>query len=54
MVEVEIKSRGLNERTLFVLVDAATGYRMRNAIYRATAGISDEVASKDLVVSQFE
>ncbi len=48
MVEVEVKKRGLNERTLFVLVDAASGYRVRNAIYRATAEISDEVASKDL------
>jgi Fic family protein len=48
MVDVEIRNRGLNDRTLLVLVDAASGYRVRNAIYRATAEISDEVASKDL------
>lgn len=48
MVEAEIAKRGLNERTILALADAADGFKVRNAIYRASAEISDEVASKDL------
>jgi Fic family protein len=48
VLEPEIAKRGLNERTIYALLDAAIGHRVRNATYRKIAEISDEVAGKDL------
>jgi Fic family protein len=48
LIEQELKSRGLHERMLMALADAAMGYRVRNATYRHSADVSDEVATKDL------
>jgi len=47
-LEVEVKKRKLNERTILALSDAASGLRVRNAAYRAVADISIQVATKDL------
>jgi Fic family protein len=48
ILENEVERRGLNERMVLALLDAAFGRRIRNSTYRAIAGISNEVASKDL------
>lgn len=46
--EGEIVSRKLPERMMVALVDAAMGYRVRNATYRKLAEVTDQVASRDL------
>ncbi|HYN20924.1 MAG TPA: Fic family protein [Thermoanaerobaculia bacterium] len=47
-LEVEINRRGLPERTLLAVVEAASGLRIRNGTYRPLAEISEQVASRDL------
>jgi len=47
-IEQIIKQRGLHERVLTPLVNAAFGYRIRNSSYRAYADVSEQVASRDL------
>jgi Fic family protein len=47
-LEIEVRRRGLPERTLLALADAASGLRIRNATYRSVADISDHLASRDL------
>jgi Fic family protein len=47
-LEIEVSSRGLPERTLLALADAAVGLRVRNATYRPIAEISEQQASRDL------
>ena len=47
-LEVEIGRHDLPERTLLALHDAAFGFRVRNSTYRAAAGISANLASRDL------
>jgi hypothetical protein len=47
-LEIEVKRRGLQERMMLALHDAAFGYRVRNATYRKAADVSDAVASRDL------
>lgn len=47
-LEVEVKRRGLPERMILALADAAFGYRVKNATYRAAAEVSENVASRDL------
>lgn len=47
-LEKEIAQARLPERTIFAAIDAALGYRIRNAHYRAAAEISDDLASRDL------
>lgn len=47
-LEQETGRRGLPERMLFALADAAIGLRVRNATYRPIAEISDNLASRDL------
>lgn len=47
-LEEEIGRKGLPERTLLALADAATGLRVRNATYRSIAGIAETLASRDL------
>jgi Fic family protein len=48
LLEGELKRRGLNERLLLALSDAAIGYRVRNVTYRSAAQVSDQIASRDL------
>lgn len=47
-LEEEVTRKGLPERTLLALSDAALGLRVRNATYRPIAEISDNLASRDL------
>jgi len=48
VLEVECRERGLPERMLYALSDAAQGLRVRNATYRPIADISEGLASRDL------
>lgn len=47
-LEEEIARRGLPERMLLAMADAAVGLRVRNATYRPIADITEGLASKDL------
>lgn len=47
-LEVIIQSRSLPGRVITALSDATFGYRIRNATYRSAAGISEQLASRDL------
>ncbi|MDZ4853292.1 MAG: Fic family protein [Nitrospirota bacterium] len=47
-LETEVKRRGLPERMILALADAAFGYRVKNATYRSAAEVSENVASRDL------
>jgi Fic family protein len=47
-LEREIKNKGLPERVIYALSDAAMGYRVRSAHYRNLAEVSKNVASRDL------
>lgn len=47
-LEQETDRRGLPERTTLALVEAAQGFRVRNAIYRKAVEISGQLASRDL------
>lgn len=47
-LEGEIARRGLPERTLLAMADAAVGLRVRNATYRSIADITEGLAGKDL------
>ncbi|MCM2312372.1 MAG: Fic family protein [Steroidobacteraceae bacterium] len=47
-VEQEVARLRLPERSIMALSDAALGFRVRNATYRGVAGVSDQVASRDL------
>ena len=51
MLEEEIRKHHLPDRLIFALADAAVGYRVRNATYRPTAEISEQVASRDLALA---
>jgi Fic family protein len=46
--ENETSKRGLPERTIGALVDAAMGFRVRNSTYRSFAEVSENLASRDL------
>ena len=48
LLEIEAKRRGLPERVLVALSDAANGYQVRNATYRTAAEVSETVAGRDL------
>ena len=45
---VEVHRHGLPERTVMALLEAASGIRVRNSSYRASADISNNLASRDL------
>ncbi len=45
---VEAHKHGLHERTVMALLEAASGIRVRNSSYRASADISNNLASRDL------
>jgi Fic family protein len=47
-LEEQIKQRGLPDRAIYALGDAAMGYHVRPARYRHNAEISDVLASRDL------
>lgn len=47
-LEIEIQRRGLPERSITALADAASRLRVRNPIYRAQVGISENLATRDL------
>lgn len=47
-LEVEVKNRGLPERCILALADAAMGLRVKNSTYRSAAEVSEHVASRDL------
>lgn len=47
-LEIEINKRGLPDRMLLALSDAAIGYKVRNALYRKAADLSELTASRDL------
>ncbi len=44
----EVARHGFQERTAMALMEAAAGMRVRNASYRASADISNNLASRDL------
>jgi hypothetical protein len=44
----EVTHHGLPERTALGLLEAASGFEVRNASYRVTADISNNLASRDL------
>ncbi len=46
-IELEVEKQKLPKRTIFALIDAAYGYKVRNARYRKTAEIEEQVASRD-------
>jgi Fic family protein len=50
IIENEIKRRGINDRTIVALANAAMGFRTRNSDYRKAAEVSEQVASRDLHV----
>ncbi len=47
-LEVEVQQRGLPDRVILALADAAIGLNVRNSTYRTAAIISDNLASRDL------
>lgn len=47
-LEKVVIERGLAERTTLALIEAAAGLRVRNASYRISADISNNLASRDL------
>jgi Fic family protein len=49
LLEAEVRRRDLPARVICGLLDAAMGSRVRNAMYRSAAEISDQVAGRDLV-----
>ena len=48
IIEAEVTSRGLPERLILAVVDAALGYKVRNATYRKHADVTPQLASRDL------
>jgi Fic family protein len=49
MLEVSVRTAGLPERTRLALWDAANSYKVKNNTYRTAAGISNGLASRDLM-----
>ena len=47
-LELALSRRGLPERLVYAVADAAIGYRVRNASYRNLAELNDVMASRDL------
>ena len=48
LLDVEVKRRGLPDRMVGALVNAAFGLRIKNTNYRIAADVSENVASRDL------
>jgi len=49
-LEIELRNRGLPDRMLLALSDAGVGYKVRNALYRKNADVSELTAGRDLKV----
>jgi Fic family protein len=49
-VEQIVSQRGLPERMIAALVNAAFGYRIQNSSYRTSAEVSEQVSSRDLKI----
>jgi Fic family protein len=49
-VEDLAKKKGVNERSIPILVDATFGYRIRRTHYMSSADVSEQVASRDLKI----
>lgn len=47
-IELLVNRKGMNERCLPALADAAFGYRIRRSHYMNSADVSEQVASRDL------
>ena len=47
-IEAELVKRGLPDRTIYALADAAMGHNVRNPTYRKAADITANLASRDL------
>lgn len=47
-IELLVNRKGIHERSLPALADAAFGYRIRRSHYRNSADVSEQVASRDL------
>jgi Fic family protein len=47
-IEQLILMKGIHERSIPALFDAASGYRIRRTHYTNSAGVSEQVASRDL------
>lgn len=47
-LEKELAQRGLPDRFILALTDAAFGYKVRNSTYRSAAEVSENLASHDL------
>jgi hypothetical protein len=47
-LEVLVNQIGLPDRMIYALADAAMGLRVRNATYRSSAEVSENLASRDL------
>jgi Fic family protein len=47
-LEAEVKTRRIPDRTIFALMHAATGLRVRNPVYRSDTEVSYQVAKRDL------
>ena len=48
MLEAEVSTHGLPERTVAALLYAAYGYRVRNTTYRKAVDVSDALSGRDL------
>jgi Fic family protein len=48
LLEIQVRERGLPERMLYALFDAASGFRVHNARYRSLAELTLTAASRDL------
>lgn len=48
VIEQEVTRRGIHDRSTVALAEAAYGFQIRNANYRASATVSEALASKDL------
>jgi Fic family protein len=49
-IELILNRKGIHERSLPALFDAAFGYRVRRTHYMASAEVSEQVASRDLKI----
>jgi hypothetical protein len=49
-LEQILAKRGINDRALPTVADAAFGYRIRRSHYMNAAGVSEQVASRDLKI----
>jgi Fic family protein len=51
LLEQEIKVAKLPERLIFALSEAAVGWKVRNATYKPSVEVSEQIASRDLALA---